>query len=132
MNMREGDMTVCPGCNIHTRVKLHLIMEDWSVKRKVLICPFCGFIFCDAEEKSTDGIGEKKSSARLAALLGDDVETDNIAALSAAPGDEKVCRNCRHLAEHPFKTVCLITRCEVDLMGDCEKFETRQTKGEEK
>ena len=130
--MREGDSALCPGCSSHTRAKLHLVMEGWSVKRKELVCPFCGFVFGEAEEKSLSGREEKKSSSRLAALLGDDVERDDVSALTAAPGDEKVCRNCRHLAEHPFKIVCLITQQEVDLMGDCENFEKRLKQGGEK
>ena len=126
--MRENESVVCPGCKAQSRAKLHLVMDGWSVKCKELVCPFCGFVFGEAQEESSSGAEAKKSSSRLAALLGDDVETDNISTLSALPGDEKVCRSCRHLAVHPFKTVCLITQQEVDLMGDCDKFEKRDTK----
>ena len=128
--MREGDSIVCSGCKAQSRAKLHLVMEGWSVKRKELVCPFCGFVLGSADETQNSGKEEKKSSSCLAALLGDDIEMDNVSAFTAAPGEERVCRNCLHLAEHPFKTVCLITQSEVDLMGDCERFEKRQKKDE--
>ena len=130
--MREGESVICPGCKAQSRAKLHLVMEDWSVKRKELICPFCNFVLGEVKDGDQPEKEEKKSSSRLAALLGDDVEMDNVSALTAAPGDEKVCRRCRHLAVHPFKTVCLITQREVDLMGDCDQFEKRDAKKDEK
>ena len=80
-------------------------------------------------------VGEKKvllalsvssGKSKLAALLGDDVERSADFKINVEQGDEKVCRNCRHLAVHPFKNVCLLSQLEVDTMSDCDKFELKK------
>ena len=126
--MCEGENIVCPACGAESKVKSKLVMsDDWMSKRKVFVCAFCG-----AELGEDDGSAEKSSqsktdaSSRLAALLGDDRECSAQVDIGCEPGDEKLCRNCRHLAVHPFKMVCLITQNEVDPMDDCSRFEKKK------
>ena len=128
--MREGENILCPACGAQSMVKSRLVMsEDWSSKRKVLVCAFCNAELgsTDENEKAAKPSADSGKS-KLAALLGDDVEHSCNVRINVEQGDEKVCRNCRHLAVHPFKNVCLLSQMEVDTMDDCEKFELK-TKG---
>ena len=127
--MREGDNIICPACGAPTVVKSRLeLSADWSRKEKILICAFCNAqLGKAAEEESKSSDAETSSGAsRLAALLGADVEKEWNVKLQAEQGDEKVCRNCLHLAVHPFKNVCLLSQQEVDTMDDCDKFELKK------
>ena len=125
--MREGDNIICPSCGTQTVVKGRLeLSEDWSSKERVLICAFCNAKLGKAVEEENKSKADLSSGAsRLAALLGTDVEKECNVKLQAEQGDEKVCRNCLHLAVHPFKNVCLLSQQEVDTMDDCDKFELK-------
>ena len=131
--MREGDNIVCPACGAQTVVKSRLeLSEDWSSKAKVLICAFCNARLgkVSEEEGKNKDVEPSSGVSRLAALLGEDVEKECNIKLQAEQGDEKVCRNCLHLAVHPFKNVCLLSQQEVDTMDDCEKFELKNRRNQ--
>lgn len=126
--MREGDKITCPSCGVESIVKSTVVMsDDWSSKRKVFVCAFCRAELGEENSGSSEqaAVSAQGASSRLAALLGDDVESAESAVINVEPDDVKLCRNCRHLAVHPFKMVCLITQNEVDPMDDCEKFEKK-------
>ena len=123
--MREGEKILCPHCRDNSVVKIRLDMSDWSAQNKVYACAFCNAELGRVSEEQ-EVAKEKNSSCRLAALLGSDVEKTPDIRLNAEEGDERLCRNCVHLAVHPFKNVCLLTQTEVDTMDDCEKFERKK------
>ena len=124
--MREGDKILCPACGAQSIVKSRTeLSDDWSTKRRVFICAFCNAELGNASDEETKKSNPDFDSSRLAALLGDDVEKSCKVKIMVGQGDEKVCRNCRHLAMHPFKNVCLLSQQEVDTMDDCESFELK-------
>ena len=126
--MREGENILCPACGAQSIAKSRLVMsDDWLSKRKVLVCAFCNAVLGDcSEETSEKETAVSSGKSKLAALLGDDVERSADFKINVEQGDEKVCRNCRHLAVHPFKNVCLLSQLEVDTMSDCDKFELKK------
>lgn len=125
--MREGEKFLCPACGAQSVVKSRIeLSEDWSTKRKVLVCAFCNAELGTASEAEDKSAVSDSGASRLAALLGSDVEKSCNVKIKAEQGDEKVCRNCCHLAVHPFKNVCLLSQQEVDTMDDCEKFELKK------
>ena len=126
--MREGEKLICPSCGAQSFAKSRTVLsEDWSSKRKILVCAFCNAELGDADESGNNSVSSAASGAsRLAALLGDDVEKSCDVKIQVEQGDEKICRNCCHLAVHPFKNVCLLSQQEVDTMDDCEKFELKK------
>ena len=128
--MREGENILCPSCGAQSVAKSRLIMsDDWSSKRKVLVCAFCGAELADNSGQQTNPeVRQPQASSKLAALLGDDVERAADIKINVEQGDEKLCRNCRHLAVHPFKNVCLLSQKEVDTMDDCSNFELKGEK----
>lgn len=127
MSVHEGENILCPACGAQSFVKSRLVLsDDWSSKRKVLVCAFCNAELGKADEQTPQKSAEPSGgTSRLAALLSDDVEEKVNIKIDVQQGDEKLCRNCRHLAVHPFKNVCLISQKEVDTMDDCEKFELK-------
>ena len=124
--MREGEHIICPHCQGSSVVKIRMDISGWSVQNRVYACAFCNAELGKVNPKENEAVPEKSSSSALAALLGSDVETSSGIRIKAEAGDEKVCRNCRHFAVHPFKNVCLITQLEVDTMDDCNKFELKE------
>ena len=124
--MREGENMICPVCGEKSMAKCRMVTSDnWMSKKKILVCAFCNAeLSCCENEQNTASSGIDVKS-KLAALLGDDVEQHSDIKIKVEQGDEKVCRNCKYLAVHPFKNVCLLTQLEVDTMDDCDKFELR-------
>ena len=126
--MRDGDKITCPSCGEKSMVKSRIeLSDDWQSKVKILVCAFCNAKLGNAESEENNSVSSAENrSSRLAALLGDDVEKSCEVKINVEQGDEKLCRNCLHLAVHPFKNVCLLSQQEVDTMDDCDKFELKK------
>lgn len=111
----------CPFCQEESFAKKKLVTENWKIVGEVEICALCGAQL-PSEKRDAKQI-EKRSSDRLAALLGSEPEEK----ISLRDDGEQYhfCRNCKNFLIHPFKSVCALSDQETDPMGECPEFEAK-------
>jgi len=121
--MRPGESVNCPHCGERTVVKSKKMMDGFTVVGESFVCVLCGAELGTPEEEKP-AAPDHAASDRLASLLGD-ISVEAKADLTPDEGYGRFCRNCIHLIEHPFKTLCGLNGGAVDPMGECPRFQKK-------
>ncbi|MPM75166.1 hypothetical protein SDC9_122157 [bioreactor metagenome] len=123
--MRPGETLNCPHCGERTVVKSRKRMEGFTVVGELFACALCGAELGRPDEEKSGTVPDHAPADRLAALLG---EVSAVEKADLTPDEEygRFCRNCVHLIEHPFKTLCGLNGSAADPMGECPRFERKE------
>jgi len=107
----------CTTCNKETLFTCEAVYEGFKKTAEAWTCSVCGAV---SEETSANS-GAKADP--LAALFGDEVDTERIHLFDVEAETAKSCRKCKNYVIHPFTQRCSLHDKEVAATDCCSEFE---------
>ncbi len=125
---KPGDEILCPYCSQSSFLVKKTIMDGWIKKGEELVCSSCSAQMYEfnskKEELSKPLLNEKLKE--LNSFLSLDENDITKPAIISNESDQHFCRDCIHLISHPFLTRCSLLKKDVNPMGDCPEFSSKQ------
>ncbi len=122
--MRANEKIICPVCGEPSVAKLTAKLDGFKKVGDLLTCLVCGAELGPVAAPDAEGaVQEDRKLHDLGLLLGAAPEAR--VRLTAAPAEQRFCKDCANFLEHPFVTRCALDNRPVEAMGDCPNYRKR-------